>query len=343
MPYWDVSVDGAYWNGVDDPQIEDIPIYQTKLGGEGNVDNDYCVDGIWSIDNYFTDELCADDEEDGKCCLKRQHAELDDLNRTTVLYIPKHVAKYVYNNKEVEFSHFQSSVSGMHGDIHSFFGSVAGTHFCGDGNGAPDWDPLFPVFHTWIEYLRLMHQDCNDYDLIANEDLDDYMPYVFDDNYKGYNVSLDYVMDFSVLCDETNGKKPAICSNTDITPRLMFDVSPNTRFNLVYELGPFWHDNSLLRSLCADNLNDTWWLNDMETDTDTDTDTDDDTEESMLSRSMSEHGLRSEGTNVYTPTAMVVMLCGLVVMALMRWCMMRKEKDMKMMVGRGQGMAYGTV
>lgn len=101
LPYWDVTIDGQYWYNTENPSIDDIPIYTTMLGAEGDVDNDYCVDGIWSTDYYYTDKLCAADEEDEMCCLKRQHADLDDLNRTTELYVPTRVAKWVYNNKYV--------------------------------------------------------------------------------------------------------------------------------------------------------------------------------------------------------------------------------------------------
>ena len=112
-------------------------------------------------------------------------------------------------------------VSGFHGYVHSFFGSRAGTHFCGDGGGEPTYDPLFPVFHTFIEYLRLLHQDCSQFDTVSPEELDDLQPYSFDATYKSGNTPLDFAMDFSILCDETNGKKRAMCSDHDITPRFV--------------------------------------------------------------------------------------------------------------------------
>ena len=82
LPYWDVTHDGAHWRNAEDPQIEDIPIYDGVLGGEGDPLDDYCVGGLWSREFYETDDsLCADDEEDGSCCLKRWHDLRDDLNR----------------------------------------------------------------------------------------------------------------------------------------------------------------------------------------------------------------------------------------------------------------------
>ena len=85
LPYWDVTHDGAYWNDAEDPQIEDVPIYDGVLGGEGDIDDDYCVGGLWSTEFYETDSaLCADDEEEGQCCLKRQHSDIVGLNRFCV-------------------------------------------------------------------------------------------------------------------------------------------------------------------------------------------------------------------------------------------------------------------
>lgn len=98
---------------------------------------------------------------------------------------------------------------------------MARTHFCGDGKGAPTSDPLFPVFHAFIEYLRLMHQDCSEFDLVPADKLEDYVPFSYNPTYASGNISLDFVMDFSILCDESNNKMSTICSNTDITPRFV--------------------------------------------------------------------------------------------------------------------------
>jgi len=44
------------------------------------------VGGLWSRENYETDAmLCADDEEEGGCCLKRWHSEIDDLNSDIIV------------------------------------------------------------------------------------------------------------------------------------------------------------------------------------------------------------------------------------------------------------------
>ncbi len=80
LPYWDVTNDAAWWKGASDtPQTANIPIYNSHLGGEGNIDDDYCLsDALWNKTEYTTDYCCADDEESGSCCLKRYHIESEN-------------------------------------------------------------------------------------------------------------------------------------------------------------------------------------------------------------------------------------------------------------------------
>jgi len=156
----------------------------------------------------------------------------------------------MYEEKFATFSHFTTEMSAMHQAVHYFVGGVNGTHFS-PINGEPMEDPLFVLFHAFIDYIRLMKEDCNEYDLVNAADLDDYMPY----SYEVQNCSLDYKMDFDVLCEDES----RFCSTHSITPRLMYDLSPNRGFEVVYELGDFWNKNHKLREQCSDSLNDSWW------------------------------------------------------------------------------------
>ncbi len=93
----------------------------------------------------------------------------------------------------------------MHSVVHNFVGSVHGTHFNTE-DGEQTSDPVFPLFHSFIEYLRLMHTDCYEFDTIPASDLDSCVPYCFDNAY-GRNITLDYAMDFSALCDGNSGQQ----------------------------------------------------------------------------------------------------------------------------------------
>jgi len=254
LPYWDITNDEAAWSNMTNPKsVNDLPIYNAHLGGEGDPDNDYCVGDPWSRKQYITDSLCADDEAAGNCCLKRYHYDVNDSR----LYSKEHFAKAAFTDSAyAEFGDFSDRMSKMHGHIHQFFATKSFTHF-NPGTGEPAADPLFAIFHSFIEYIRLLRQDCYQFDLIPSDELEFHMPYA----YEVENCSLDFGMDFSILCDGTNGEGKRMCSTKDITPRLMYDVSPNRGFGIVYELGEFWNDNDELKAMCSEYLNDSWWNN----------------------------------------------------------------------------------
>ena len=65
--------------------------------------------------------------------------------------------------------------------------------------------------------VRLLREDCYEFDLIPKDDLDDYMPY----SYEVINCSLDFPMDFSILCDGSNDEGYRLCSDHTITPRFV--------------------------------------------------------------------------------------------------------------------------
>ena len=224
-------------------------------------------------------------------------------------------------------------VNVFHMDIHNFVGSVEGhTHF-NPSTGEPEVDPLFPLFHTFIEYLRLMRQDCYDFDTVSSNDLDAHIPYVYGTS----NMTLDYVMTFSVLCDGSSGQRKRLCSDQDITPRLMMDISPNTDFGIVYELGDFWNEDSDLSTACSDSLNTSWWSN-----------------ADLVSSETGEEFERDGALWMVTTTpsiaTMMWMVAAVVAVAVLRWCAvaMRRNKTVEDMTAedvavREEAVHYGTV
>jgi len=250
LPYWDVTHDAKVWAEMDGVKsVDRLPIYNSYLGGDGDWEKDRCVtDALWTKKYYSTSSLCADDEEPGDCCLKRFHVDNTSLATRT------EVADAVFINKTFKnYGDFGKRLNDLHSQIHLFVGSVHHVHF-NPKVGDQVADPLFPVFHSFLEYVRLLREDCYEFDKIEPSHLDEWMPYTF----KEVNTSLDYEMDFSALCDP---KDDRLCSRRTITPRLMYDLSVNSEFNVIYELGDFWNGNEALKSLCADNLNTTWWIN----------------------------------------------------------------------------------
>ena len=261
MPYWDITNDGELWlrnqGGLGElgrePQVDDLPIYNSHLGGDGDIDNDMCVGGLWSTDYYVTDRLCADDEEAGNCCLKRLHV---DSNHSR-LFSRADLGEIVVSAKYANYSDF-CEMKYMHTYTHKFIASVPDTHFYAANDSAAD--PLFPLFHSFLDYVRLLHTDCWDFDKVALDDLDQYIPYSFETL---KDVDLDYEMNFKGLCEEMDGEVKTFCTEHTVTPRLMYDLSINGQWDVIYELGDFWNQNPGLMAQCADNLNDSWWADTM--------------------------------------------------------------------------------
>ena len=83
-------------------------------------------------------------------------------------------------------------------------------------------DPLFPLFHAFIDYIRLLREDCYDFDLLAHDAIEVAIPYAYGDK---MNMTLDFSMNFSILCDGTDGESmKRMCADVDITPRFVICI-----------------------------------------------------------------------------------------------------------------------
>merc|ERR1719203_1509310 len=338
LPYWDVTNDEAAWTLMGYEDISKLPIYNSNLGGEGSLENDYCVTGdSWTVADYTTSYLCADDEVSPDCCLKRYHTEpYDDM-----LASRKTFAGIIYVDKAyTEFDDYSTMINQIHGQIHMFVGSVdEHTHFNSDA-GEPEVDPLFPLFHNFLTYLIQMRADCNQFDLLDDGELEDYIPYSYSDT---TTCTLDYEMNFYSLCDGVDGERIRMCSHENMTPRMLYDLSPNGRFKVKYELGDFWSLSDELRTSCVANLNSMWWSID-------DTDADDatkaifeDQEELERSEFVSDHVAASMGSSPVSLQVIAVMVIGIAVLALLRLCTSKGGKKMTGIVGGADGNVYGAI
>ena len=116
--------------------------------------------------------------------------------------------------------------------------------------------------------------------------------------------------------------------------RLMYDVSPNTQFNIMYELGAFWNDNADLQSLCGANLNATWWSN---------------AKSDSMASFVSDRVVHSEYR--FSSGTVMLMLSAVVMMALLSiyTVIMRqrnkvlKDDDVHIVIGQAEATDYGAV
>merc|ERR1712087_377851 len=141
----------------------------------------------------------------------------------------------------------------------------------------------------------------------------------------------------------SDGERTRMCSNENITPRKMYDLSPNGPFNVQYELGDFWSLSDELRDSCVNNLNPMWWSID-------DTDADDatkaifeDQEEKEHVQFVSDHVTRPLNSSPVSPQVIAVMVIGIAVFALLRLCTFKSGKKMVGIVDGADGNVYGAI
>eukprot|EP00485_Elphidium_margaritaceum_P004936 CAMPEP_0202690836 /NCGR_PEP_ID=MMETSP1385-20130828/5726_1 /ASSEMBLY_ACC=CAM_ASM_000861 /TAXON_ID=933848 /ORGANISM="Elphidium margaritaceum" /LENGTH=423 /DNA_ID=CAMNT_0049346151 /DNA_START=96 /DNA_END=1365 /DNA_ORIENTATION=+ len=242
LPYWDFTIDSGY------SHADDMPIYSSVLGADGNEDNDYCVeDALWNRDVYPTTYLCSENELrlNLNCCLKRHHGERGHIPDADTL------ASHIVDNHR--WWDFQETVVQEHKYVHSYIsGNVNKTHMFGH-NAAED--PLFIMLHNFMMYIRALRTTCFGYDLKINE-LEQYQPFSYDpyqDNREAdMKPFLDLPLDFNLLAEQEWSRAYA----EDITVRKIFDIKA---WDISFELGTFWHQSAELQKYCSDNLNSSWF------------------------------------------------------------------------------------
>eukprot|EP01083_Nonionella_stella_P070585 188951_1 len=246
MPYWDITYDNTF---LEDPDTDYLPIFDSLIGSDGNTDNNHCVeDELWNTDQYNVQFLCTNDETPvTNCCLKRE--------RNNNVYKMGNRSELTNAMRYHKFRAFQDDISDIHGKIHKLFAQTNASHMY--SNNAME-DPIFVLLHSFVDYIRLMRQDCWQYDQVSPDELDAYMPFVFDrytvemGDELDFKPGLDTKMQFASICDNER----AFCHLNAVTPRVMFDAAP---WGISYELGPFWDENEELQAFCDGNINNTWF------------------------------------------------------------------------------------
>lgn len=137
------------------------------------------------------------------------------------------------------------------------------------------------------------------------------------------------------------------CSDHDVTARLMYDLSPNSMWNIVYELGSFWDENEELSISCSDYLNETWWRltpSDSEEEHETGDFNGDDAAYQFAADPIVSDSMSAPRTGM-TIGPMVYMVIAVIVLALMKWCTLSVKAQKKMgLTAQGEDCGvYGTI
>eukprot|EP01084_Bolivina_argentea_P297992 513452_1 len=255
MPYWDWSIDSGLETNA--------PIFNTPIGGNGVENNNYCVKSdYWNVCNENnkdnTTELCywtpfpihCDDTE-SICCLKRW------ISTTQILPSSIEIAFEIANNANYE--QFTNKIKQFSDYIHAYIGSVDTTPM---SDIISSEDPIFFLLSSYIGYIRALWSDCNDYDLIPNIELENYI-----NAYQSFktqiknakfrsndNTLYELDMDLNEIFYNQNYNSNEYNA---MSVRNLYDIS---ELNVVYNLGTFW-EVSKINTWCNGHINNNWFMN----------------------------------------------------------------------------------
>ena len=119
-----------------------------------------------------------------------------------------------------------------------------------------------------------------------------------------------------------------------MTPRIMYDESPNRGWNVVYELGDFWNKNDELRSQCTDYLNESWWMGLS------------DNSASSADAFVAEHAVSfgaSQSVEATLAVAVFMVIAVAMIVVLRHFALSLRAKNTEQIVSAGDGKEYGAV
>eukprot|EP01084_Bolivina_argentea_P038390 70970_1 len=255
MPYWDYTIEhGREANPF---------IFSTGLGGNGNP-NDYLTvnEYTWkySTKDYWVPFNCfAQNDKYPICSLKRSL-------RNGHFTIPK--AEDIGNGiiRNPDFTSFAKWYATNSNPVHLFTGDPM---LAGDGTPVvTSYDPIWYLFHSMVQYHQAIWTDCNEYDLIDPNDLDNhpeaYTPFCVhgqcvtprDWPKEWLGQGLDDKMHFGGSLEE---KDWSYIHRNDLTVRKLYNLA---EWGIQYDLGngDGFYEKSGVKEYCKGKLNDKWFI-----------------------------------------------------------------------------------
>eukprot|EP00486_Rosalina_sp_Unknown_P000728 CAMPEP_0201563930 /NCGR_PEP_ID=MMETSP0190_2-20130828/1569_1 /ASSEMBLY_ACC=CAM_ASM_000263 /TAXON_ID=37353 /ORGANISM="Rosalina sp." /LENGTH=318 /DNA_ID=CAMNT_0047979379 /DNA_START=115 /DNA_END=1068 /DNA_ORIENTATION=+ len=164
MPYWDFTLEVGHES---DPLI-----FNTGLGGNGDINDHYKVNqyswpDITTEQFWQPDDCYSEGDQYPICSLKR--ALRSDFEMTTV----KELGDSLINAPNFEDLYHYLHISGH--AVHLIDGDDSLDE---DGNDVYQFDqsyePIWYLFHSMVQYHQGIWTDCNDYDQIPMDELDNH-------------------------------------------------------------------------------------------------------------------------------------------------------------------------
>mmetsp|Transcript_40257 Transcript_40257/g.64495 ORF Transcript_40257/g.64495 Transcript_40257/m.64495 type:complete len:482 (+) Transcript_40257:67-1512(+) len=242
MPYWDFTTEH---NRKGEAQPGPY-ILQTGLGGFGDADNHWTVNGYswpYSTTEYWSpfrkDDCTAKDDVCPICSLKRHS---NGKNFEDVKSAEQIGEVLLANPAFVDFQRWMPKNLGLPPGIDEAY------------------DPIWFIFHSMESYLQAMWVNCNGYHLINLHELHEhpmaFSPYCDDETAQDcVGINLDDALYFGGLLP----KKPwSFIHDEKLTIRKLYSLPA---WNVVYDLnGDEFYAKSGLRAECKDKLSEEWFV-----------------------------------------------------------------------------------
>eukprot|EP01084_Bolivina_argentea_P143076 251296_1 len=253
----EIDYDGAY-DEFDVANVEQLEEEEEATAAQDLEEDDELLIEAESVEEqcYWTQANCRSTEPSPYCCLKRKKST------TVLLPTASEVGDAIYRAKNIK--EFQGYLNEWYNRVSALFGAHYYSHM---SNGYATEDPIFWMTMSFVTHLRMLWQDCWNYNNIPKDKLDmhynSYHPYcgTFDaipTTCVNYNLGLDAPMNFYELQKEDW----SYTSHKIVTVRKMW--SPEY-WNVMYELGPFY-TRSGLNNWCDNSRDSEWFIETMEYD-----------------------------------------------------------------------------
>ena len=257
MPYWDYTTERmSSLRAADDPSL----ILDEFVGGEGNPDDSYTVNEYsWSVtrEEWWVPAGCtAEDDVFPICSLKR---EIDTEDMLTIPDAEQSGRAITELSDFMDFARWYfEDWDGPYGNAD--YGGNLGSVHQDLSIMTTAYDPIWLLFHSFVQYQQFMWTDCNDYDLIDPADLDEHP-----EAYSAFCDS-DDACSSSGLLDEAftyplAALKDAAWSFIHSEPLTVRKAYHAPRWNILYDLGAGdgFFKNAGIDEWCRGKLNPEWF------------------------------------------------------------------------------------
>eukprot|EP01084_Bolivina_argentea_P170740 295864_1 len=246
MPYWDFTLEYGR-------ESNPLLFEGGEIGGDGDPNNEWAVNEYsWSptTKEYFVPNNCfAANDHYPVCSLKRS------LRDPFIMPSPPAIGAAIIENPNfmdfASYSHLSGQAIHLIDDHPEYMEPFP-----------QSYEPVWYLFHSFIQYHQAIWVDCNDYDLIDADDLDQH-PEAFEpfcnsegrcDTVMGWD--LDSPMYFGgALVDQ----EWSYIHSHNLTARKLYMLP---KWNIIYDLedGDGFYSTSGLSQYCKGKLNKDWFI-----------------------------------------------------------------------------------